>query len=283
MQIYKLSNITRKDSKIKVVAFAVTGVILVLVGILLFVTKIFDNTPKGTVVLNTNKATYLPSEKVDLYMTALDHEGNSVCDGKLKITIKDLKGNNLELASSDKKILTSATCSETNNFTNESDYLAQFAPTETGTYEITLVDIGTKATTKTQIEVVTSQKFSLERKGAMKMPADNSTRNYMLLKITSKEDFKGQVVDHIPATLNIVWQGQSKVTDGPGDQKTITWEVDLKAGETKEYVYEYQKPATKETTNTNFFTFGKAAMIENGQKVFEEGSFWQISGVNGSN
>jgi hypothetical protein len=54
--------------------------------------------------------------------------------------------------------------------------------------------------------------------------------------------------------------------------KTLTWDVNLKAGETKEFAYEYIAPQDGE----KLYNLGKAKVNENGKVVFEEDKKWTL-------
>ena len=56
----------------------------------------------------------------------------------------------------------------------------------------------------------------------------------MIITVTAKQDYKGQIIEKIPADFKVVWQGSASVKDSGGQaRQTLTWNVDMKKGETK--------------------------------------------------
>lgn len=94
----------------------------------------------------------------------------------------------------------------------------------------------------------------------------------MIITITTPTDFKGQLVDQLPSSFGILWQGPSEVKSTSKNTKSITWNVDLKAGETKDFIYEFQSPKVTPI----FYSMGKAALIQNNQIIFKEKLPWDI-------
>lgn len=227
---------------------------------------------KGVLAVNTNKSSYEPNEKVILGLASLDSNGDTLCDSNLEITIKGPDGKETKLAAKDGEILKMNSCDESNNVTSNPDYTAYFFPTEEGFYKVKLTNLENGNEKETQFEVKKDLDFSIERDGATRINPFATDRYHMILKVTAKKDFKGKIVEKLPASFNIIWQGKS-VVETEGNKKTITWEVDLKEGETKELIYEYQAPKN----SPDFYELGKAQVFENEKKMFEEIRTWQIA------
>ena len=228
--------------------------------------------PKGVLAINTNRATYEPKEKVVFGMASLDENGNTLCNSNLEIVIEKPNGEKETLSTTDKKIFTSNTCNENNNVTSNPDYISYFYPAETGLYKITLINKSNDNKVKTQIEVKNDSKFTIERSGATRINPFATDRYHMSILFQSKEDFKGKLIETIPSSVNVVWQGRS-IVEERGEIKTITWDLDIKANESIELIYEYQAPKI----SPDFFTFGPIELIKNNEKVYEEVRSWQIA------
>lgn len=270
-----------KRTKIAVLSGAVVLLVAVFVIVVLG-TAPKNNIKNGVLILNTNKSFYLPNENVDLSMTFIKPDGTVSCNADLKITVKGPKKYKLELSTKDEKISGSTTCSEKGAPTNDPDYRTYFVPTQEGTYYIKLANTSTKSVVNTKVKVAQNSNFTVERTGAVRISAEN-TENFryrMNIKVIAQKDFKGQVVEKLPLFVDVVWQGPSKVTMEK-DYKNITWETEMKAGETKEFAYEYK--ASTIGVIPKLSQMGKALILENGNNLFEEGSFWQIAGTHESN
>ena len=228
--------------------------------------------PKGLLAINIGKSIYMPGEKVEFEMASLDSKGNTLCHSNLQIDITTPRGQKISLTTKGGNIDNSTTCSENNNVTNDPDYRANFVPEETGTYSIELTNLDTKLTVKDQLIVKSDQKLNIERNGATRVNPFKSNRYPMTLTISAQEDFNGQVVEQIPSSFDVIWQGPSEVKTET-DHKTITWNVNMKAGDSKDLIYEYEAPQV----SPGFFTLGKASLVGNGNKVFEETRQWQIA------
>jgi hypothetical protein len=191
--------------------------------------------------MNTDKSTCSLNEKVELDLASLDLKGNTLCHSNLKLTIKSPSGKETELTTQNQQITTSSTCSEDNNATDDPDYRASFVPNEEGVYKLNLIDLNTKNNIEGRIEVKNSQELSLTRKGATRLNPFKAERFSMTLTVKAQNAYTGQIEEHIPSSFNIIWQGPSKV-EVYDDYKSIVWDVELKAGESKDLIYEYQIP-----------------------------------------
>jgi len=233
-----------------------------------------NNFPNGLLALNTNKSIYASNERVEIGLGSLDPTGSILCHSNLKLEITGPDKIKIDLTTENGKIVN--TCSEDSNATLDPDYRTNFIPEKEGIYDLKLKNLDTKVSVESQIEVKSKQKFSIARTGVTRANPFKSSRYPMILTVKSQEGFKGQVIDQIPASFDIVWQGISKV-EVVKEYRTITWNVDLKAGEAKELIYEYQAPKV----SPMFFNLGKASLVENGKKVFEDSHLWKI--IIGSN
>lgn len=251
---------------------------LLVVSVIIFLTITFfhfvtkNEFTKGVLVLNTNKSVYSLNERVEIGLASLDSQGETLCHSNLELSIKDPTGKKTTLSTANAQIVNSSTCSEDNNVTNDPDYQTHFLATDEGTYQLELKNLDTGKKISTKISVENNAAFSLARSGATRVNPFKSERYPMTITLTAKADFSGKIVEQIPAVFNVIWQGNSRV-EQVGEVKTITWEVDLKAGESKELIYEYQSPKI----SPEFYTLGEAELISNGQTVFTEKRKWQIA------
>ncbi|MFC1700185.1 hypothetical protein ACFLZ4_00900 [Patescibacteria group bacterium] len=258
--IEKIKNLDKKTKKIVLLI----GIFLVVITTIILV---FPKNFKKTLVLNTNKSVYSVGENVYLSIVNTEQDGSIICDSKLKIRIKGPK-TKIDLSTEDETISISTTCSEQTS--NNPDYLTSFIPEKEGTYKITLSRGGSKVEKK--IEVKDNQDFIIERSGATRVKKLENTRYPMIIKITSQKDFSGQISDHIPSSFNIIWQGRSTVSEEKNFKK-ITWNVELKAGETKELIYEY-RPSEE---ISEVFKFGPIEILSNRKSIFKENAFWEVA------
>ena len=233
--------------------------------------------PRGVLAINTDKSVYAINEKIEIGLASLDYKGNTLCNSNLKVTVTLPSGQKTELSTQSSSIITSTTCSPDNNVTNNSDYRANFTPQELGDYKLELTNVDNKHTQTTQFSVKDTQQFSVSRYGASRLNPFKADRYPMAITVKAREDFKGQLVEQIPAAFDVIWQGKSKVetviNKKSGDYKTITWEVDLKAGESKDFIYEYQSAKV----SPEIYLLGAARLLQNGQEVFKEGRVWQLA------
>ena len=220
---------------------------------------------KGVLAINTNKSYYKVNEKVEIGMASLDYKGDTLCKSNLKMIIKNPDGKEEIVSTSDDGIFNSSTCDENNNVTNNPDYLATFYPTKEGEYILKLINEDNGNEKETKFEVKSNIQYDIERSGATRINPFKADRYPMIIKVTSDEDFKGQLVENIPVSFDIVWQGNSTINEND-NYKTITWDLDLKAGESKEFIYEYQPPKT----SPEFYTLGAVKIIQENKKIFEE-------------
>ena len=268
----------QRNNKILIIFIAILSITIPLVASLLISAsrKANNDYSKGLLVINTNKSTYFISESVVFNMGSLDSNGKTLCKSNLELIIKTPSGREISLNTKNKEVVYSPTCNENNIINNNPDYQATFVPEEEGKYKITLTNTDTKNSVGTEILVEKRQsspkEFVIQRSGAIRVNPSNSDKRYfMKLTVSSQKDFKGQLVEKIPVDLVILWQGPSKIV-AEKSFNTINWDFDLKAGETKEFIYEYQ-PSTKELGS---FSLGSLYILENGKKVFEEPGLWKV-------
>lgn len=194
----------------------------------------------GVLAINTNKTIYAQNETVDLHMAALTDTGDTICDANLTLTII-----NPENVIADVPINTSGECGE-NNVTDVPDYLAEYQATENGTYQLRLTHHNIEG------ELVHSVTSSFQAQDEITIPFDieriGPTRIYpladyqMKIKITAREDYSGPVEERLPHGFVIESASGAPVELTHESYKTLTWYEELKAGQTKEFTYEFDAP-----------------------------------------
>lgn len=228
--------------------------------------------PNGVLAVNTNKSFYTINEKVEIGAASLRPDGNTLCNSDLEIKIKQPDNTEVTLSTKDGGVEKSSTCDENNNVTNNPDYFSVFYPAQEGKYTVVLSNKDNENKQETEFEVILDPQLNIERQGVTRINPFATDRYPMILKVTSEKNFSGQVIETIPSSFDIVWNGNSS-TEESESEKNIIWDVDLKAGETIELIYEYKAPQI----SPDFVSIGKAQIIQEDKKVFEEIKKWQIA------
>ena len=176
--------------------------------------------------VNTDKQKYLVGETAKIQMAVVNTEGKPNCEANLKLTINGTETN---------KIVKSPTCGSV--VFDNADYFSTFNPDRTGKYILKLTNLDTRNTITSSFNVVSERNLDITRKTATSITPVKDGRYPVRLIVTAKSDYIGGVSDTLPEGLTVVWWGPAKV-----EGNKISWQVDLKAGETKELVYEYTAP-----------------------------------------
>lgn len=233
------------------------------------------NYTKGVLSLNTDKSSYTAGEAVLFQMGSLDPKGSTLCNSKLKLEIEVPNQKKKETLTAEKnQIITTATCSAENNVTNEADYIARFTTHGPGTYNVLLTNLDTGKKVKSSFIVQKEQpQFQIQRSSATRINPFKSDRYPMVITVTSQKDFKGQLVESLPSDFKFQWIGPAKNTQTEKNQ-VLTWDVELKAGEPKEFSYEYDAP----DASPAFIRLGQATLFSSGNtQVYQESHGWQIA------
>lgn len=193
----------------------------------------------GVLAANTNKHIYTPGEIANIHMGVVDDRGDTVCDAILELEVTSPHGNNITLP-----VERSGECNG-NNVTDVPDYFATYATSEIGSYTLRLKhlnvfgEIVKEIISTFEVENVEHIPFVIEREGPTRIypPALYD----MTIRVTPRDDFSGIITERLPRGFVL------ESTDGGGegvfeDHKTISWQVDLKAGETQEFTYVFDAP-----------------------------------------
>lgn len=221
-----------------------------------------NNDQKGTLVINTDRSHYSLGDNVFIQITALDANGKTDCESELEIAINDIEV----------PAILSPTCGQDERTSNNPDFYAYFRPESEGSYTIILKDLKSGTTTETEFIVGNNlSDITITRWGPTKINSSPNQRYPMKLTITANKDLSGQVVEQVPNSLEIEWNGPAKV-DTINKGKTLTWDIELKKDEVKELIYEYNAPQSEVRT----YDLGKAKVTENGKVIYEEDKTWTL-------
>jgi len=225
---------TTKQIKSSRLTIAVIGILFIL-GVYFLFNLISKNSrlnksfAKGILALNTDKSGYLPGDKMTIGMASLNDSGHTICNSNLGLEITDPENikSNLEIANS-------PSCGD-DNVTNDPDYTASKILEKTGKYKLVLRNLDTNKIVDTVVSVNENFSFEITRSGATRINPSKSDRYPMIITIKANRDYKGQIKERFPDNFKIVWQGDAKI-----EGLNLVWDVDIKAGETKTFPYEYQ-------------------------------------------
>jgi len=202
----------------------------------------------GVLAINTNKSIYLSSEALaaeglppeiaHIGMAVLTDAGKTVCDANLRLTITTPSG---ELVGP--QVDRNSSCGPT-TVTNKPDYISAYEPRKTGTY-IMRLDRLDKAgalihAMEDTFEVQDSVPYEIERDGPTRIyPLADYTMNII---ITANEEYSGTVTETVPASFGILKSNRSVGESVSGEEKTLTWNLNMTAGETYEIRYTFDPP-----------------------------------------
>lgn len=240
----------------------------------------------GVLAINVNKSIYLPGEEAYLQMGVLKDDGHTVCDASLNLQITNQKSETTILTTEDGAIQYSEECGP-DNVTDKPDYFAYYQVGEAGIYQMKLTNLDNGYEITDSFEVRESVPFDVERIGPTRIypPATYE----MKIKIKVNQDFTGQVVEQVPASLEVInplidtnnklnntnnfgvnspdISGDSLVAT-EGEIKKITWQVAWEKGEEYELRYQFNAP----DISPYFYLLGPLG-IGNFQEIRQ----WQIA------
>ncbi len=221
----------------------------------------------GVLVVNTPRSIYGIDDLVELHMAALDDKGDTICDAELRLTVIAPSGVAEEL-----RVDPQSTCGP-NNVTDSPDYLAWYRPQETGRHDLMVTQVdadgGVVHQVKDSFEVREDPSYVVERRGATRIWPKASYG--MEFSVTALSDFKGELAEAVPEDFDVVAEG-AEVTMW-GGAKRVVWPVELRAGETKTFRYEYDAP----DISPYIYLLGPAELRVEGKTAFKEARTWKLA------
>ena len=210
----------------------------------------------GVLAINFDKSSYKIGETANIGMAVLSDSGKTLCDAKVSLIITAPDGQTTELSTDNKTITISNFCANA-NVTNIPDYQAIYTPKVDGIYSVELkaeTANGPRNMTES-FEVIENPDFVINRfDTAMRIM---TTSIYAVnVNISANKDLNGGIKEKVPASFgieNIKYrienseyriegeEGTGRVDESDGN-KTINWDVNLKAGETAILSYAYDAP-----------------------------------------
>ncbi len=222
----------------------------------------------GVLAINTPQSIYLPDDSIEFHMAALDDKGDTICNAELHLTVTDPEGNAEEVG-----VEPQGTCGA-NNVTDDPDYLAWYRPRTVGTYTLQLTHVNLNGEVVHRVsdafEVRESVPFTIRRSGATRIWPKASY--VMELELTATSDFTGQFVEAVPENFVLVHAGGAE-TSVWGGAKRLTWTVDLTAGETQTFSYEYDAP----DVSPYLYLLGPAEVRSGSGLPFVEARQWKLA------
>jgi hypothetical protein len=149
----------------------------------------------GVLAINTNKSIYLPGEKVYLQIGSLKDDGHTVCNADLKLEITSPGGGTVY-----PEIQKSGKC-RMDNVVDVPDYFVYYQAGGVGKYRIKLTNLSNNYEIADYFEVQESVPYDIERIGPTRIWPQAAYE--MKIRIKTKSDFKGEIVETIPASFEI--------------------------------------------------------------------------------
>ncbi len=227
-----------------------TGLSLLLViGTLTFCLLSLKNHAKdfsqGMIVINTDKPIYRVGESVNIALGSLDQSGVVICDSDLVLKITTPQNQVESLP-----IIHSPTCGK-EIITSDPDYFSTYVPQELGKYTLELTNQDLSKSITSYFEIKDQVDIDVKRSSASRLDRTKPNRYPMIITITSAQDYQGIIEEQLPKSFDIVWYGSATVNQDRTHQ-SLTWQVNLKRGESIDLKYEYSAPQTE----PELFTFG---------------------------
>ncbi|MFH1171345.1 MAG: hypothetical protein V1778_02300, partial [bacterium] len=221
----------------------------------------------GVLNLNTPKSSYETGDLVPFAIGVLDDAGRTTCNASLTLTVTKPNGAVALFRTSDGSLAGSAECGP-ESLTNQPDYSAQLIADQPGTYTTHLevqTDQGPQTMTNT-FAVTEDPAMTIERLAPTRI---NPRTSYVTrLNVTPISDYRGTVVETVPADFAVSNAQPEAVTEVSNDRQLIHWDVDWKANQTYELAYTFDAP----DVSPALFTVGPLQIGE-----FVEPRRWSMS------
>jgi hypothetical protein len=211
--------------------------------------KIYSQTQSfywGVLAINTNKSIYTSGEEAYLQLASLDKEGHTLCNSRLRLEVRSSKFGVRVLSTEDGTIKYSGEC-KGDNVTDVPDYFAHYKVSESGKYEMKLINLDTGFEITDYFSAVGGPAsggeipFDVERTGPTRIWP--YAPYAMKIKIIANQDFEGQVTETVPMAFGINNAAGADIqTIEDNYIKLISWKTSIKKGETKELSYSIDFP-----------------------------------------
>ncbi len=224
----------------------------------------------GVLAINTEKSIYLPNENAFMGMAVLDDQGRMVCTVEVVLEITAPNGRTEVLSTANGKIRVSSEC-EIYGVTNLPDYYTDYKVAGPGTYLMNLT-----ATTPNGIRSL-QDTFIVQENVPFDVARHGPTRIYPLVPyrmnftIIASKDYTGPVWEYVPASFAITPQEEMSIAT-KRDTTTLSWNVNLKKGETTTISYEFDAP----DLSPEFYVLGQLNIGS-----WQEARSWQIASDQG--
>src|SRR3990167_4318734 len=239
--------------------------------------KIYKQTVKfywGVLAINTNKSIYAPGDDAVFQMGVLSDIGETICDANLKLTLEF----------PDKAIITpqvnrSESCGP-RTVTNRPDYFAAWPVDQVGTYAMKLESFDASGTiihaTEDTFEVRDEVPFDVERFSPTRIfPLANYTTG---LIVKAYEDYSGPITEKVPGSFEILESNYEYTEELVGEERILTWNLDLVEGEEYEITYTFDPPnVSPELHLIGPLLFQNAQNSASDTSPFKEARLWQIA------
>ncbi len=217
----------------------------------------------GVLAINTDKSIYLENEEAFIGMAILDDLGRMVCNADVILEITSPNGRKTVLSTEEGSITISDSC-RISGVTNLPDYYTEYETGQTGIYLMNLTAYTNNGMRNIldSFEVRNNLPFDIKRTGPTRLyPAQPYEMN---ITIKANEDYSGIVEEKVPALFDI----EGAQTRIEGDTKILTWKAEFTAGETYQFLYEFDAP----DQSPDLFFLGPLRIGH-----FEERRQWQMA------
>ncbi len=231
----------------------------------------------GVLAVNVDKSIYQPEDSAYIQMGVLDEKGNTICNAELALAITTPSGIISNFSTQNNTITQDGACGP-NNVIDVPDYHMEYSvPTETGTYkmELTATTENGSKTVWDEFRVAANPMFDVQRSGPTRIyPV---AKYPVTLRIKATTAWSGKVVDSVPSSFAITPPQNSLPYESVttvDDQKIISWDLELDAGEVATLGYYFDAP----DVSPEFYFIGPLKFLNaNGSTMFQEVRQWQIA------
>jgi len=192
----------------------------------------------GVLAVNFAQSSYVPNDTVEAAIGVVDDRGRTICDASISMTVTAPSGKQQFLSTGTGQIHHSDECGPI-TVTNTPDYDGSFTVSEVGTYQVHTITTTVNGSHKVESEIIVNddQPFVVTRETSSRIwPGAAYT---VTTTIASANGFAGTVQDSYPTSFTVL----DISNDGQADSDSISWAVDIAAGEELVLNYTYQPPS----------------------------------------